>query len=147
MVMLRNLSLIAAIIQFLLSPANAAAQTLPDRPDPMLTPGATLTTDVGEICAPGYSRAHRVWHDKLGTLHKYGLLPSDARRVEDDDRVPICAGGDNASPLNHWPQSWRQAREKDREEERICRAVCDGEMRIEDAQRYFLNWSPTSPVK
>jgi hypothetical protein len=46
-----------------------------------------------------------VWHDKIGTLAKYGIAPYRASLFEDDDLIPVCLGGDNASPLNHWPQS------------------------------------------
>ncbi len=39
----------------------------PSMPDPQLTPGAVADTDPAIVCAPGYSRSHRVWHDKLGS--------------------------------------------------------------------------------
>jgi hypothetical protein len=47
-------------------------------PDPQLTPGAVADTNPAVVCAPGYSRSHRVWHDKIGTLAKYGIPPSEA---------------------------------------------------------------------
>jgi hypothetical protein len=37
-------------------------------PDPELTPGAVADTDPAIVCAPGYSRSHRVWHDKFDTF-------------------------------------------------------------------------------
>jgi len=79
------------------------------------------------VCAPGYARAHRVWHDKAGTLAKYHIAPSQAALYEDHDLIPVCLGGDNASPLNHWPQpnsTTPGATDKDMLEERICREVC-----------------------
>jgi hypothetical protein len=75
-------------------------------PDPQLSPGAVADADPAVVCAPGYSRSRRVWHDKTATLAKYRIPPSEAGRYEDDDPVPICLGGDNASPLNHWPELW-----------------------------------------
>jgi hypothetical protein len=41
-------------------------------------------------------------HDKAGTLARYriAIAPSEAALYE----IPVCLGGDNASPLNHWPQ-------------------------------------------
>jgi hypothetical protein len=127
----------------------AIAQELPTRADDQLTPGAIASTDVAAVCGsddrPGaaYRRAHRVWHDKAETLAKYGLPPSVTSLVEDDDRVPVCLGGDNADPRNHWPQPWAQAREKDRLETAICRMVCNGHaMTLEAAQAIFLgDWS------
>ena len=73
-------------------------------PDPRLTSGAFAESSTAAICVRGYDRAHRVWHDKTGTLARYRIAPSDAARYEDDDLIPVCLGGDNASPLNHWPQ-------------------------------------------
>jgi hypothetical protein len=35
-------------------------------------------------------RAHRVWHDKISTLVKYGLSPSQTRNVEDGDQLAVC---------------------------------------------------------
>jgi hypothetical protein len=53
-------------------------------------------------------------------------LPN-AALYEDDDLIPVCLGGDNASPLNHWQQpdsTTPGAVDKDMLEERICREVC-----------------------
>jgi hypothetical protein len=110
----------------------------PSMPDPALTPGAIASASLAEICAPGYARSHRVWYDKASTLQKYGLPPSDAHLYEDDDRVPVCLGGDNASPLNHWPQRWSEARDKDALEWRVCREVCEGGMSLDRAHLLFL---------
>lgn len=108
----------------LLSTAVADNSVLPN---PRLTPGAVSESRTAVICEPGYSRAHRVWHDKAGTLAKYGIPYSDGWQYEDDDLVPVCLGGDNSSPLNHWPQPNSAnpgAADKDRLEWRICAEVC-----------------------
>jgi hypothetical protein len=79
------------------------------------------------ICVRGYDRAHRVWHDKAGTLAKYGIGEDRASLFEDDDLIPVCLGGDNASPQNHWPQpngATPGAADKDLLEQRICAEVC-----------------------
>jgi hypothetical protein len=94
-------------------------------PDPTLTPGAVAETRTAVICAPGYARTHRVWHGKTGTLAKYGIPETEAAKYEDDDLVPVCLGGDNASPLNHWPElrsAVPGAADKDALERRICYA-------------------------
>lgn len=113
--------------------------------DAKLTPGAIASTNFNEVCAsdglPGsaYSRKHRVWRDKAGTLAKYGIPASEASQYEDDDRVPVCLGGDNASPLNHWPQLWPDARQKDDFEREVCRRVCnDRNLDLTVAQGWFM---------
>jgi len=110
-------------------------------PDPHLTPGAIASTDRAEICAVGYTKAHRVWlwpAGKRETMAKYGYAGRRWSDYEDDDLIPICLGGDNASPLNHWPQPIAEAREKDGVEAEVCRAVCAGELTVEGGQRRFL---------
>lgn len=122
-----------------LAAAQAFAGSPALLPDPALTPGAVAATATAAICAPGYARAHRVWHDKAATLAKYGIAPDQAAAYEDDDLIPVCLGGDNASPLNHWPQlnspaggTEPGAWDKDRLEAHICAKVCrdrdDGEL-------------------
>ncbi len=112
-------------------------------PDTTLTPGAVATTDRAEICAwvggRSYSQRHRMWESKRSTLLKYGLDPRDGRHYEDDDLVPVCLGGDNANPLNHWPMPWPEAREKDELEGQTCRAVCAGRMTPEAGQAIFTS--------
>src|SRR5215471_3476090 len=81
---------------FLMIAAPAFVGAAPSMPDPQLTPGAVADTDPAVVCARGYSRSHRVWHDKISTLAKYGIPPAEAGGYEDHDRVPVCLGGDNA---------------------------------------------------
>ncbi len=139
-------TLVLALITII---AVAVAAEPAAAPDQQITPGAIRDTDPAVVCAPGYARAHRVWHDKISTLIKYGLPLSQAHDFEDDDRIPLCGGGDNADPRNHWPQSctgWEGPRcvsgpafEKDRLEAWACRAVCDQHrLPLVAAQRMFL---------
>ena len=117
----------------------------PEMPDPQLTPGAVASRDVAEVCAMDasgrytYSPTHRVWRAKRRTLAKYGIPRSQSRFYEDDDRVPLCLGGNNADPRNHWPQPRTDAELKDRLEREVCIAVCDRHsMSLDEAQRLFL---------
>jgi hypothetical protein len=128
----------AALLTLSLTLATAAlAGELPLQPNPHLTPGAVSTTDLAVICVPGFNQRPRAWHDKLGTLLKYGLSLDQAMEVEDDDLIPRCLGGDNASPANHWPEPIDQARQKDRIEAEVCRAVCSGNYPLAAAQHWF----------
>jgi hypothetical protein len=142
-VALTLLSGISCIVVGAIIPAPDAVEL--KTPDPQLTPGAVATHDVAEICARDargrytYSPTHRVWHDKRGTLAKYGIPRSQGRLYEDDDRVPLCLGDDNADPRNHWPQPRKDAELKDQFEREVCIAVCDRHsMSLDDAQRLFL---------
>jgi hypothetical protein len=96
-------------------------------PNKELTPGAFAETHTAVLCMHGYARAHRVWRDKAGTLAKYGIAPDRAFLFEDDDLIPVCLGGNNASPLNHWPHpfggDWGAER-KDALEQRVCGEIC-----------------------
>lgn len=96
-------------------------------PDKALTPGAIAETRAAVLCVHGYAKAHRAWRDKVGTLAKYGIAADRASLFEDDDLIPVCLGGNNASPLNHWPQSlsgaWG-AGAKDALEQRVCSEIC-----------------------
>jgi hypothetical protein len=86
-----------------------------------------------------FSPSHRVWHDKPSTLAKYRIPLSQGDLYQDDDRVPLCAGGDNADPRNHWPQPWSEAARKDQLERLVCRRICDlHTMSLETGQRLFL---------
>jgi hypothetical protein len=84
----------------------AQAQQNDYLPNAKLTPGAIIktSTSTAAICVRGYARAHRVWHDKAGALAKYHIPRGVVGEFEGDDLIPVCLGGDYASPLNHWPQ-------------------------------------------
>jgi hypothetical protein len=120
-------------------------------PNPALTPGAVASHNLAEVCArdPGgrytFSPSHRTWHNKPDTLAKYGIPRSEVYLYEDDDRLPLCAGNDNASPANHWPQPWDEARLKDQLEREICIRLCDRRsISLDEAQAIFLgDWRVT----
>lgn len=84
------------------------ACVLGELPDRSCTPGAIATTDRAEICGVvgglTYTKRHRVWEHRDETMIRYGVPPSDRRQYEDDDLVPVDAGGNNADPKNHWAE-------------------------------------------
>jgi hypothetical protein len=133
--------------------------SIPAAPDHKLTPGAVAVTSTRELCASGFNQRPRAWHNKVETLAKYGLPASMTHAVEDDDLIPRCLGGDNASPLNHWPMSctaWSgtrclsgPARIKDLDEAKACRAAC---LHMDDAytqqlQAKFSHWPEGFPLQ
>lgn len=127
----------------------AMACTLGPLPDPACTPGAVATTDRSEICGVvgglTYTRRHRVWVHQGDTMEQYGVPASRRRQYEDDDLVPVAAGGDNADPQNHWPQinnagapdglgyeakDWLDAFAK--------RAICELNLPVAEVQAWFM---------
>lgn len=120
-------------------------------PDPALTPGAVATTDRDEICGRvgglTYTKRHRVWHRRDETMAKYGVLAAVIAGVafQDDDLVPVCLGGDNADPRNHWAQPSDNLvgvgngyQSKDIMDAGACRMVCAGQVSLQEAQSWFL---------
>lgn len=125
-----------------------ADQTWPEVPNDALTPGSIATSDAAVLCArdgPSYSRAHRVWRRQRETMDAYRIPSILRRQFQDDDRAPVCLGGDNADPRNHWAQppdaltadglGWEA---KDRLDDEACREVCRGQITSREAQAWFL---------
>ena len=138
----RRFALVLLASYALAAPAIAAELAAPN---PTLTPGEVASHNLAEVCARDsngrytFSPSHRTWHNKPDTLAKYGIPRSQSDRVEDDDRVPLCVGGDNANPRNHWPQPWDEARLKDQLEREICIRLCDRHtIGLDEAQAIFL---------
>ena len=124
----------------LLGAGAAAAVRAPGLPDPALTPGATATTDTAQICAYGYSRAHRHTSDELKdwVMREYGM--TSRRGYEIDHLVSLCLGGADVA-ANLWPQPYSgpwNAHMKDDLEVHACREVCAGRLAIGEAQSWFL---------
>jgi hypothetical protein len=111
----------------------------PIRPNPRLTPGAVLTTDVSLICAPGYTKTvrHTSGELKHAIYREYAIDPNRGH-YEIDHLIPLEVGGADVRE-NLWPESWDtqpwNAHTKDRLENFLHEQVCAGRMRIEDAQR------------
>lgn len=144
------------IITSMLCGLSAAALAQPaEVPDPTLTPGVIASTDESEVCARSagltYTKRHRAWTHQWDTFAKYGL-PYAPHDYEDDDRVPVCLGGGNADPRNHWPQPsdrlvadrWGYET-KDIMDAGACRLVCQGKVSLQEAQGWFLapDWRVT----
>ena len=131
--------LIFRLAILLLLTQSAAAQDLPIRPDPRMTPGAALTMDLAAICRPGYTKTvrHTSGDLKAAIYREYGI---DRRsgHFEIDHLIPLCLGGADVA-ANLWPQSYDtmpwNASKKDELEVRVCRLACAGSLPIERLQR------------
>jgi len=128
-------------VGFLLLFTALAFAADPIRPDPVLTPGAVLTTDTSIVCRPGYTRTVR--HTSGAVKHQvyaeYGIDPHQSQ-YEIDHLIPLEIGGADTLP-NLWPQSYDtkpwNALVKDHLENYLHVEVCAGHIGIEDAQREF----------
>jgi hypothetical protein len=121
---------------------SALAQAAPPAvvPDPLLTPGAVRTTDVGDICTTP-TRELRHWSrerdDRI--LAAYGLPPGPHPDYEVDHLIPLCLGGADEDK-NLWPEPRRSiekefpAEKKDDLEHRLCQMVCSGGLDVREAQ-------------
>jgi hypothetical protein len=129
----------------LLFAAQAVAGELPIRPDPTLTPGAVLTTDVATICQAGYSKTVRHTAGTLkAKIYRAYRLEKTSSHFEVDHLISLELGGADVAE-NLWPQSYDtpqwNAHTKDALENRLHALVCAGRMSIEQAQHEIaVDW-------
>jgi hypothetical protein len=118
----------------------AASQSPPIRPDPQLTPGATLEVTTSDLCVPGYTKKVRNVPSsvKQQVYAEYGMTSHAPGEYEVDHLIPLELGGSN-SLKNLWPESrqtqpWN-ARVKDQLENTLHQLVCDGKVDLATAQQ------------
>ena len=110
-------------------------------PNPKITPGATRSVSVRELCTTSTSLVRNVPESlKNDVYHNYGLNNNDrskcAEGYEVDHLISLELGGSNDGN-NLWPQSYcgtNNAHDKDKLENELHRRVCKGQMKLEDAQ-------------
>lgn len=124
-------------------------ENAPLAPNPKLTPGDVLTTDLNVICKVGYSKTVRDVSpaDHRGVFVDYGITNPERGEYEVDHLISLQLGGSNKR-TNLWPQSYRtapyNAHLKDKLENRLRKMVCNGEMDIREAQhRIATDWIGT----
>lgn len=117
-----------------------------DLPDPTMTPGDVLTTNVVRICTPGYSKTVRDVPEsvKNAVYREYGITHHAPYSYEVDHLVSLELGGSN-SIRNLWPESYTSkplnARVKDRLENKLHELVCSGQLGLATAQHLeATNW-------
>jgi hypothetical protein len=139
----------------LLAATCAAAQCLAgDLPNPHLTPGAidprVTQANIGTtVCVRGYTKSVRppVYYTnklKKQQIREYGYRDTNPKNFQEDHLVPLSVGGHPTDPRNLWPEprhsEWG-AEKKDQLEFALYKAVCRGDVRLEDARNAFAtNW-------
>ena len=125
---------------------SAAAADDLIRPDPTLTPGATLPVTAADVCRPGYAVRHLDGRTKAKVYREYGIERKSGY-YEIDHLISLSLGGSN-DIRNLWPQSYEAAPwgagAKDRLEERLHELVCSGAITLQDAQEALAeDWVET----
>lgn len=112
-------------------------------PDPRFTRGEVVATDREQACAWGHTprpyEIDRAAYEESAhyVFGLYGVPWSRRREFELDHLVPRCIGGADTA-RNLWPQPLGDAKVKDVDERRICRAVCyERSMKAQEGQRFF----------
>ena len=111
------------------------------RPDPALTPGVVMTTDLATICKSGYSRSVRNVNgaEKAQVAAAYHFTGPSAS-VEYDHLISLELGGSN-DPKNLWPEPIADAHIKDGLEAHARSEVCKGTLSLTDVQaRIATDW-------
>jgi len=113
--------------------------------NPSFTPGAVRPLSKATVCQTKWSadRRHVTERMKRDVAAKYGVPWSQHGDYEFDHLIPRELGGAD-DVANLWPQAWAEARVKDREENRLHRAVCRGEISLRTAQRRMRQWGLTT---
>ena len=126
-------------ILVLLATAAPAFASDPILPNPQLTPGEVLTTDLSKICQSGYTKTVRHTSGKLKQFiyREYGINPRGGH-YEVDHLIPLEIGGADVAN-NLWPESYDtkpwNAHVKDRLENFLHEEACAGRISIEQAQK------------
>jgi len=145
---------LALLIAPLLPVTAASAARLPNG---TRTPGAIATTSIGAVCRSGLRAccSHVPYRVCDAVYTAYGIprgrrTPSGGyvgprRGYVIDHLVPLELGGANDVP-NLWRQPHNEARAKDRVEDELHDAVCNGRMRlVDEQQRIVRDWQHAVP--
>jgi hypothetical protein len=116
-------------------------------PDPVATPGGTVTTDAQVVCVRGYAQRERNVppEEKRQVYALYGVHPAvrtvNGKRVrtccEVDHLISLELGGSN-DVKNLWPQPYLPrpgARQKDVLENWLQQQFCAGRIPLAEAQK------------
>lgn len=136
----------------------------PIRPDPKLTPGATLAATTAQLCVRGYAGSVRNVSEatKHAVFAEYRIDWSRHSQFEVDHDISLELAGSN-DIKNLWPQSYHtmpyNAHVKDVLEDRLHALVCRGDLPLATAQeairtdwiaayqKYVVQYGPLHPAK
>ena len=147
---LRAFAAVASIVVFCIAALPAARADPHDEPIVALTPGAIVSEDLTRVCRAGYAgsvrpRGHFWRRLRDEAYDRYGLQRGHRSTIdaagqrhpayEIDHLVPLELRGAPSDLRNLWPQPLVAAMQKDRIENDLHALVCNGTMKLADAQR------------
>lgn len=112
-------------------------------PDPHATPGDVAITDLKRLCSTkwGKDARHVTPAMKRHVCAAYGAKECPGPKWEVDHLISRELGGAD-TVKNVWAQPWKQARVKDRLENRLHKEVCAGARLLQDTQwRIARDWT------
>jgi hypothetical protein len=117
-------------------------------PNPALTPGDVDQHDRSQVCVLGEAHRRRAvsYRVRDRVYLAYGI-PRGQRKglYRIDHLIPLELGGSNRA-ANLWPQPVADSKLKDRVEDELHEAVCDGGMSLDAAQRAIArDWHTAVP--
>lgn len=148
----------AGILAFTGPAAYAAAQDWllqPQKITPgVLNPGVTQANIKTTVCKAGWTATirptvaytNKLKADQLAGDYKYLIKDygSEMSKYEEDHLISLQLGGDPKDPKNLWPQPYAgsNARKKDVVETKLKRLVCDGTLKLAEAQKLIsTDWA------
>jgi hypothetical protein len=136
-----------------IGPPPAPSRSTTGLPRPDLTPGAINPTATqgnlaATVCKPGWAATVRppaayTSALKVAQIGEYGYADKDPRHYQEDHLVPLELGGAPRDKRNLWPEpntislpdgTSIGSKEKDDLEDALHRKVCNGTMKLADAQ-------------
>ncbi len=134
--------LILIILVLFAGPAIAQ----PPRASAVHDPAVTQEAIGATICVPGWTKSARppssyARRVKIALARELEIPVDMIGEFELDHRIPLSLGGAPYEPTNLELQPWDEAREKDRKEACLARAVCAGRLALDEARRrVFSDW-------
>ncbi|MFF1614155.1 hypothetical protein ACFVYA_40865 [Amycolatopsis sp. NPDC058278] len=143
-----------------LSATASCSQAYLPLPDPACTPGAknpdvTQTTIGSTMCVSGWTATIRPSTSYTNGLKKqgiidYGYADTSMSDYEEDHFLPLELGGAPKDSRNLWPEPHAgspNSYSKDSVENAVKKAVCAGQVTLDDAQNAMLrNWTTAKSV-
>jgi hypothetical protein len=115
----------------------------PEVPGALIDPQPSLAA----LCTPGYSKSVRPPSSYTTSVKRRQMRQwhrgEPTAAYTEDHLLALELGGEPRAEANLWPEPVVEARQKDRDENSLHRAVCAGRMSLRSAQQRMIDdWGP-----